>query len=254
LAGDESGKLKLWDVTTGSPIWNVNADHVISVAFSPNGRAVLSGSANRTLTLRDLRTGRPIRTFTGHSWPVTSVAFSSDGNFVLSGAFDDPDLSGTGETPGRGRGEVKLWDVATGTVIHTFTEHSGSVKSVAFSPDDRLVLAGDDNVMTLWDRASGHLIHTFSGNSMAVESVAFSPEDRLILAGSSDHIVTLWDTIAGRPIRTFAEHSFPVSSVTISPDGSLALSGGFDSESVDGHGGGDLKLWEVGYRAKQEFG
>ena len=68
---------------------------------------------------------------------VTSVAFSPDGRYVISAGSDDKTL--------------KLWDIATGREIRTFTGHAGSVRSVAFSPDGRYALSGGGNTLKLWD-------------------------------------------------------------------------------------------------------
>jgi WD40 repeat protein len=95
---------------------------VSSVAFSPDGRKVLSGSRDNTLKLWDAASGGLLRTFAGHSHEVLSVAFSPDGRQVLSGSRDNT---------------LKLWGAASGALIHTFEGHSDVVSSVAFSPDGR---------------------------------------------------------------------------------------------------------------------
>jgi WD40 repeat protein len=109
-----------------------NSSWVHSVAFSPDGRTALSGSADHTLKLWDVATGKLVRTLEGHSDEVTSVAFSPDGRTVLSGSWDHT---------------LKLWDAATGKLVRTFERHSLGVTSVAFSPDGRSVLSGSvDNL------------------------------------------------------------------------------------------------------------
>jgi WD40 repeat protein len=82
---------------------------VLSVAFSPDGRQVLSGSNDNTIKLWDAASGREIRTFQGHTSSVYSVAFSPDGRQVLSGSDDNT---------------VKLWDAASGREIRTFQGHT----------------------------------------------------------------------------------------------------------------------------------
>jgi WD40 repeat protein len=197
-----------------------HSERVTSVAFSPDGRRVLSGSADKTIKLWDTATGSLIRTFEGHSSQVNSVAFSPDGTRVLAG--------GLGKT-------FELWDAATGALIRTFEGHQSWVNSVAFSPDGTRVLAGGGGkTFELWDAATGALIRTFEGHSDWVPSVAFSPDGDRMLSASSD--VELWDAATGALIRTFEGHSGPVHSVTFSPDGSRVLSGSADKT---------IKLWDA---------
>ena len=149
--------------------------------------------------------------------------FSPDGKLALSSGSWDKTL--------------KLWDVATGLEVRTFTGHSNSVTSVAFSPDGKLALSGCwDSTLKLWDVVTGLEVRTFSGHSDWVASVAFSPDGKLALSGSSDQTLKLWDVLTGREVRTFTGHSSSVLSVAFSPDGKLALSGGLDET---------LKLWDV---------
>jgi WD40 repeat protein len=195
---------------------------VLSAAFSPDGRQVLSGSADNTVKLWDAASGSLLRTFQGHSNEVASVAFSPDGRQVLSGSADKT---------------LKLWDAASGALLRTFAAHSFAVASVAFSPNGRQVLAGSrDKTLKLWDAASGALLRTFQGHSNSVLSVAFSPDGRQLLSGSYDKTLKLWDAASGALLHTFEGHSLGVSSVAFSPDGRQVLSGSADKT---------LKLWDV---------
>jgi WD40 repeat protein len=81
-----------------------HSDWVYSVAFSPDGAHILSGSNDATIKLWDAATGALIRTFAGHSLTIYSVAFSPDGDQVLSGSADKT---------------IKLWDAAAGTLMPT---------------------------------------------------------------------------------------------------------------------------------------
>ena len=90
-----------------------HSSFVSSVAFSPDGSRVLSGSHDNTVKLWDATTGALLRTFKGHAQRISSVAFSPDGARVLSGSLDNT---------------VKLWDAATGALLRTFKGHSDIVE------------------------------------------------------------------------------------------------------------------------------
>ncbi len=107
------------------------------MCLSPDGRFALSGSLDNTLKLWDVATGRCLRTFEGHTEPVSSVCLSPDGRFALSGSLDNT---------------LKLWDVATGRCLRTFEGHTEPVSSVCLSPDGRCALSSGswDNTVKLW--------------------------------------------------------------------------------------------------------
>jgi WD40 repeat protein len=124
-------------------------------------------------------------------------------------------------------------------VGNTDPSYSSIVRSVAFSPDGRTALSGDEyGLLKFWDITSGRVLHSFKGHrSGEVRSVAFSPDGRTALSGSrgTQDALKLWDVASGRELRSFVSDTAIVESVAFSPDGRTALSGG----------GRMLKLWDI---------
>ena len=200
--------------------------NVISVAFSPDGKYILTGSDDNTAKMWDL-SGRVIQTFMGHTEFVGSVAFSPDGKTVLTGSNDHT---------------AKLWDLS-GQIMQTFTGHTEGVNSAVFSPDGKIVLTGSyDNTAKLWD-LSGQIMQTFTGYAKYITSVAFSPDGKTVLTGSGDNTAKLWD-LSGREMQTFTGHANTIQSVAFSPDGKTVLTGSTDNTA---------KLWDLSGRVIQTF-
>ena len=199
-----------------------HSDFVYSIAFSPDGRTLASGSKDKTVKLWDVPTGTELRSLTGHSGAVESVAFSPDGRTLASGSEDST---------------IKLWEVSTGTELRTLKWHSAGVNSVAFSPDGKTLAGGSmDKTISLWEVSSGIELRTLKGHLYAVSSVAFSLDGKTLASGSYDDTIKLWEVSTGTELRTLKGHSNWVFSVAFSPDGKTLASGSWDKT---------IKLWEV---------
>ena len=208
------------------------ASPVNSVAFSPDGTRIVSGSKDHSIKLWDAQSGKLLQTLTGHTSAVSSVAFSPDGTRIVSGSMDN---------------SIRLWDAQSGKLLQTLTGDTSFVSSVAFSPDGtRIVSGAGDNSIKLWDAQSGKLLQTLTGHTDAVLSVAFSPDGTRIVAGAWDKSIKLWDAQSGALLQTLTGHSNTVTSVAFSPDGTRIVSGAWDNS---------IKLWDVqsGTPAKLEW-
>jgi hypothetical protein len=232
---------------------------VYGVAFSPDGRSILSGGGgyvkgrgNSVLPrecaarLWDVETGEEVRRFSGHTAPVHCVCFSPDGRRALSGAGGYENRNGP---PAAVDCTVRLWDVGSGRELRRFTGHTAPVTSVAFFPNGRTaVSAGRDGTVRLWDVRTGAELRCLEPEPGAVNSVAVSPDGRFLLCGGEEGMMRLWVLGDQQGPPTFPRLEGRITCVAFSPDEQQALcaSGRWDvrdgcHEPVTG----GLGLWDL---------
>lgn len=172
--------------------------NIWSVAFSPDGARLASGSFDEKILLWNVNDGQLIITLAGHTEAVLSVEFSKDGRYLVSCGDDS---------------SVKLWNVAEGNLIRSFGGDAEHMYSVAFSPDGKRILSGGRDRSTLgelwqnffgtseankgvtvrlWNSEDGGLMQTFSYHTNDVFSVAFSPDGAWFACASEDTTVSVW--------------------------------------------------------------
>ena len=181
-AGGMDNSAKVWDTVTGSETLTLkgHTQRVDSVAFSPDGSRLATGSFDQSVKVWDAITGREIRTLNADL--IWSVAFSADGRH----------LAACGSS-----GTVKLWDAATGKEAVSLKGHSSPAYGVAFSPDGRrIVSAGEDHTVKVWDTATGREIRALKAHAGRVLGVSFSSDGKRLASTSLDGTVKVWDATA----------------------------------------------------------
>jgi WD40 repeat protein len=245
--------------------------HLLSVAFSPDGKRLAFGGTGNAVRLIDLE-GQPPRVQTwkqrGAAATVESLAFSPDGKVlacakangsirmwdVAAGAERSPLASpdsrvvriafspdGTllASAGHQGGAVVRLWKVATGQLLFTSHTPGGMAWDVAFSPDGKTLAAGlESGEVRLFDVASGWQVATLAGHGGRVRWIGFHPDGRsLVVAGTlPDHIVFVWDLATRKPPRRLSGHDSEVLSGAWRADGRLLITAG----SMDGR----VRLWD----------
>jgi WD40 repeat protein len=191
-----------------------HAGPVNSVAFSPDGKTVITGCSDKTARLWDVATGQAVGQTMTHQGSLSDVAFSPDGKTVLTGSRDHT---------------ARFWDAATGQSVGPTLTHQGTVEAVAFSPDGKTVITGcTDNTARLWDAAFGPPLGQTLKHAGPVIAVAFSPDGKTVITGSGDRTVRFWDTATGRPTGQSLTYQGAVQAVAFSPDGKTVITGSSD--------------------------
>lgn len=149
-----------------------------------------------------------------------SVAFSPDGTHLISGSYDKT---------------AKLWDVATGTLLHTFEGHSNDIDAVGFSSDGGQVATGSkDESVRIWDRDTGRLLKKFEALGGWSTALAYLHGQKQILVGHFSGRLNVLDVETGA-VEPQSHFSGGVSALAVSSDDSVVV----------GHGVGAVLLWRL---------
>jgi WD40 repeat protein len=242
---------------TGGLVLEGHTDCVNSVAYSPDGSQIISGSDDMTVRVWDVVSAVHVRTLTGHTKGVKSVAFAPDGSQIISGSLDHTArvwdaISGANKQILVGHTKwvmsvafapdgsqiistsndktMRVWDNVSGAHMRTYPSYWGGVTCVAFSPDGSYMIVGSWYAFTVRviNTVSGKLKYTLTGHTLCVTCVAYSPDGLQIISGSSDNTVRVWEAASGLLQQTLRGHTGQVFSVAYSPNGLQFISGSSD--------------------------
>ncbi len=195
-----------------------HTDPVIDVAVTSDDRYIISLSNDKTIKVWGLATGQIVRTFevasttkdsngprlgfglkrnlerSGvHTGRVVRVDVIPDSNFAISASYD---------------GTLKVWDWATGQIVHTLEGHRRRINDVALTLNGRYAIsASGDRTIKVWDLMTAQVVRAIEGHTKEVDDIAVTPDGRYIISASWGDLLRVWDLDTGQFIRTLEGHT-----------------------------------------------
>jgi WD40 repeat protein len=190
---------------------------VTALAFSNDGKQLVSGSADKTARVWDLTDAKfpELTRFAGHGAAVGGVAFNADATQALSGSADN---------------SVKLWTVADGELVTDFAGHTGPVVAAVMA-GNQAVSASADGTIRVWDAAAGTVQRTIPVQT-AVTALALRPDGNVVAAAAADQTIRLYQLADSQLLQTLHGHEAAINTVAFSPDGTRLVSAATDGRAI----------------------
>ena len=216
------------------PIGHTGPVYVAS--FSPDGKYILTASADGTAKVWNAISGQLLTDLAGNTSPIRSASFSpaclddpTGGKYIVTGSFDNT---------------AKVWNTVSGELVANMKEHTNLIRSVSFSPNGKyIVTASEDKTVKIWNAYSGQLVKNLTGFTIPVYTASFSPAcpgdptgGKYIVAAAWGQTAKVWNAVSGQFVTDLKGHTSIILSVAFSPDGKYIV-----TASVDG----TAKVWNA---------
>jgi WD40 repeat protein len=232
-SGGADGKILLRGLPDGAMLRTLSVlGAVRAISANSVGSMLAAAGEDSVIQLWDPASGKPIRTFAGHTDWIMALAFSADDRLLASGGYD---------------GSIKIWEVATGRKILDVTAHPPAAPnapptintplSLALSPDNKqLAVGGSDEQVHVLNIADGKYVRSLPGHTSSITSLVYHPSGKLLVSGSRDRTIRLWDPNSGQAIKTLEGHTAWVQGLALLAQRTRLASAGAD---------GAVRFWDL---------
>ena len=194
---------------------------VTSLALTPDGHWLASGSKDRSIKLWEGATHTFIRNFHGHQGRISAMAIAPDGTLLVSASWDRT---------------LRVWDLHSGECLRILKGHEDKLSAMAISPDGKFAISGSwDCTLRIWNLKNGICVRTLKGHQERIDTLAITADGQKIVSGSEDGTRRVWEFATGKCLHNFKGkwyakflESFEATVLALTPDGQFALSGGWD--------------------------
>jgi WD40 repeat protein len=230
--GDE---IRLYNFASGElkALLKGHTSAVNALTFSPDGKRMISGSADTTAILWDMSPLtathaaakappailKPLHQLKGHTDYIFAAGITPGGAWAATGAYDK---------------DLRLWRVADGTEIAVMKGHADRVFVLAIASGGTIASGDDSGEIRLWNGETGAYLRTLAQQGTVVGSLSFSPDGKTLLSstGAGTGECHVWDVATGRELVTYREHDNIVIATAISADGRWAATGGGANHAI----------------------
>lgn len=225
--GGFDGTIRLSRVDDGALVFSLpHGSNVLSLTFTQDGHTLASGAWDKSIKLWDPDQGVLLDTLLGHTGAPLTLAFSPTSRLLASGSWY-PEFA------------IRVWGQRHGGRPPRFTNHSGSINELIFTPNHQLI-SGGDVTARFWDEGNGRYLSAIMPAAPSVQPLALSPNGQLIALPAANHTVQIYRTSDHTLVQTLTGHTQDITGLAFSHDGHLLASGGFFDGTND-----VIKLWNV---------
>ncbi|NEQ41104.1 MAG: WD40 repeat domain-containing protein [Okeania sp. SIO3I5] len=194
---------------------------VYTVAISPDGETLASGSYDGTIKITNISNGELLHNIKAHDDAIESLAISPDGKILASGSWDN---------------HIKLWDLSNGNLVRDLNSHTDDVKAIAFSVDSQTLASGSyDGMVKIWNIKTGSINRSLKHPNI-LTSLALSQDGKMLATAGRNGIIKTWDLNTGKEQHSIAAHKKTIMTLAFSPNNQMLASGSRDRT---------VKLWQV---------